>query len=1273
VSGFAEREEELERAHRNRSFIAKRELEEANTSEQVNLESNLAETEVYYADLRARSEERDAQRRSAITRSHVSARQNFNVRAEGQRGSKISNIQQQTVLATRDKENALGVASAAYENFKTEISDDRDRFIRLKRHARASFRGYWTFLLMLAGKRASRWELSGVETGGSESTLVTSLRSSLDSVEADLASLDRHPLPKLFKFVPFILIFLLIVGAGLLLASQKGWEQGILMITGVTALLLLAAHSFGRIKASKKARAIAENLERSRRIFNAAHERAKKTFDAECARIEKDHAEHVAKLEAEWGSTQESAAAMRARGWKKLDAQKETLIPKAAALFERRIAELDQALPDALARLRTDSEARLTALSEGFEAEEARFLEQYNADWSQLHADWTAAITPIYQEIEARTANAREDFPEWDAAYLDRWEARTDFLHAAKLGTLDVDVAALSGKSPQDERLALPGAAQFKLPVSICLPRESSLLLETDGPGRDAQIGTLNNLIMRLLATTPPGKLKFTVIDPVGLGENFAGLMHLADYEDSLINNRIWTQKTQIEEKLGELNEHIEKIIQMYLRNEYQSITEYNEAAGNIAEKYNFLIISDFPSNFSDLAIKRLMSIAASGGRCGLYTLMLWDHRQQPPNEFVPDELIKHSINITADKNGVFHLAGAPQEGVQLNLAPPPESEIGIGFIHKVGKASTDSNRVEVPFAHVAPDPSDYWKNETTDELRIPIGRTGATKLQYLAIGKGTRQHALFAGKTGSGKSTLFHVIVTNLALSCSPEEVEFYLIDFKKGVEFKTYATKKLPHARVIAIESDREFGLSVLQRVDDELKRRGDLFRELGAQDIGSYKRNGGKEPMPRTLLMIDEFQEYFTEEDRISQDASVLLDRIVRQGRAFGIHVILGSQTLGGAYSLNRTTLGQMVIRVALQCNEADAYLIMDESNPAPRLLTRPGEGIYNDSAGAVEGNSPFQAVWLPEEVRDKHLAEVQELAEKSGKHYPAAIVFEGNSPADVRENPELATVLAGPRDKAPAGARAWLGAPNSIKGPTEAVFYRQSGNHVLCVGQRDDAALAMTITAMVSIAAQYPDDGAEFVVLDGTAPGTTDHELLQDAVAVIPQRLKISSGLDLPEIMGRLGEERKARVENTASIPIFIFILGLQKFKKLRHEDDFDFSFGEDDGEKAANPGAEFNDLVMEGSSLGLHLFVCVDTFNNVNRFFGRKALSEFEMRILFQMSANDSAALADTPKGSTLGMHRALLYNDQQGTLETFRPYALPDRGWLEEVAQQLKA
>ena len=74
-----------------------------------------------------------------------------------------------------------------------------------------------------------------------------------------------------------------------------------------------------------------------------------------------------------------------------------------------------------------------------------------------------------------------------------------------------------------------------------------------------------------------------------------------------------------------------------------------------------------------------------------------------------------------------------------------------------------------------------------------------------------------------------------------SPDEVEFYLVDFKKGVEFKTYAVHKLPHARAIAVESDREFGLSVLQRLDAELSRRGNLFRAAGTQDLDRLPRVG------------------------------------------------------------------------------------------------------------------------------------------------------------------------------------------------------------------------------------------------------------------------------------------------------------------------------------------------------------------------------------------------------------------------------------------------
>ncbi|HEX4645344.1 MAG TPA: FtsK/SpoIIIE domain-containing protein, partial [Verrucomicrobiae bacterium] len=544
-------------------------------------------------------------------------------------------------------------------------------------------------------------------------------------------------------------------------------------------------------------------------------------------------------------------------------------------LYRARLDRLEKAHTESVERLTRETEAEKKRIASACEENEARLDAENQTQWRELESNWKGTVQPIYQAINAATAFAQRLFPAWDPQRWADWKPPLTFEHTAKFAQMDVDVSKLCEALPQDPRLSLPGPSRFTAPLSLTYPAQGSILFETINSGRDEAIAALNNIILRLLSTAPPGRLSFTIIDPIGLGQNFAGVMHLADYEEQLINSRIWTQTSQIEQKLADLNEHMEKVIQMYLRNEYDTIAEYNEQAGNLAEKYHFLVIADFPVNFSDTAARRLMSIATSGARCGVYTLIHWDHRQPAPPDFMPAELRKSGVSISG-KGAEFVVTGKFLPGTKLLLDSPPAPDFATEFIHKVGRTSVDSSRVEVPFPNVAPADQDLWTLETSTELRVAIGRTGATKLQYLAIGKGTRQHALIAGKTGSGKSTLFHVIITNLALWCSPEQVEFYLVDFKKGVEFKCYAAHRLPHARVVAIESDREFGLSVLQRVDDELKRRGDLFRKLGVQDVAGYKKSGGAEAMPRSLLLVDEFQEFFVEEDKISQSASVLLDR-------------------------------------------------------------------------------------------------------------------------------------------------------------------------------------------------------------------------------------------------------------------------------------------------------------------------------------------------------------------------------------------------------------
>ena len=43
------------------------------------------------------------------------------------------------------------------------------------------------------------------------------------------------------------------------------------------------------------------------------------------------------------------------------------------------------------------------------------------------------------------------------------------------------------------------------------------------------------------------------------------------------------------------MTEHMETVIQKYLRNEYATIDRYNAQAGELAEPYRFLVLADFP------------------------------------------------------------------------------------------------------------------------------------------------------------------------------------------------------------------------------------------------------------------------------------------------------------------------------------------------------------------------------------------------------------------------------------------------------------------------------------------------------------------------------------------------------------------------------------------------------------------------------------------------------------------------------------------------------
>ncbi len=1273
LRNFAEREERIENEYQVRSngeakaYKAAREKQETEAAEALAIAESDLET------AKAGAEAHFQKRKASLHKIYQTVREK-GVEAVGlQEGKRKHRLQEASLEAERKRTAGLAEAAAFVENLHTDLTETRGEFVGLEIQARKAFRGYGAFRRMLSPTKT--WPATPMSSDATQ--LLEELHKLLGRTRDDLAKFKQNLLPQVFRFVPPWLIFIL--AAGVLAASV--WAPSAIgmrpitlqqagIIFGAIVVVVMVIHTIGRTGASKAATALASDLALARRLHDACLERADVWHQETQAKLKGDLESKQRSLDQEWKQIVKEGAGLRSDRREAIDQKGVRLQKKNEDLHSMRIARIERDSTELISELRTKATAALKQLDAGHAERMGKFKADHDASWQKLSEECRTTIQPLLDSIQSADKAAAELFPAWNDPAWQNWKPAETFSNTAKFGRLEVDLARLADIAPRDQRVALPLPKTLTAPLQLIYPQAGSILFETGKTGGEEAIAAINNIIFRLLSTNPAAKLSFTIFDPVGLGQNFAGLMHLADYEEGNINSRIWTQTAQIEEKLAELNDHMEKVIQMYLRNEYPTIAEYNAQAGSIAEKYHFLVVASFPVNFSDVAGRRLINIASSGARCGVYTLINWDQRQALPQGLVPDELRKHSVTLTHTERG-FEMTGRQTPGVKLVLDPPPPADLATSLLHQVGEASKGSNRVEVPFEQIAPPRGELWQEETTEELEVPIGRSGATKLQYLAIGRATRQHALIAGKTGSGKSTLFHVIITNLALRCSPDQVEFYLVDFKKGVEFKCYGARRLPHARVVAIESDRAFGLSVLQKVDAELRRRGDLFRARGAQDLPGYKRAGGTEPMPRSLLMIDEFQEFFVEEDSISQNAAVLLDRIVRQGRAFGIHVLLGSQTLGGAYTLARATIGQMVIRIALQCNEADAYLIMDQDNPAPRLLTRPGEGIYNDTAGSIEGNSPFQTVWLSEPVRDRLLQDVRAKADAQPGRYPPPFVFEGNAPASVEDCEPLREVLAAENVKVSPTTRVWLGSPNSIKGPTEAAFQRMSGNNLIVVGQNEEAALTMLCLAMISLSAQHPRGQVSFVVCDSSAPGSPQREFFERVIKACPHPVTLVNNSNVGEVLGGLAADLKRRDEaSAASTPeTYLLVFGLQNWKKLRQEDEFSFSSTESEEVSAS---ASFLKLISDGPAHGIHTLATCDTYNNVTRCLGRKNLSEFEMRVLFQMSPGDSASLIDNPDAGTLGLHRALLYNDREGTIETFRPYSLPGNDWLDHASQDLK-
>ena len=216
--------------------------------------------------------------------------------------------------------------------------------------------------------------------------------------------------------------------------------------------------------------------------------------------------------------------------------------------------------------------------------------------------------------------------------------------------------------------------------------------------------------------------------------------------------------------------------------------------------------------------------------------------------------------------------------------------------------------------------------------------------------------HGLVAGTTGSGKSELLQTIVASLAVANRPDAMTFVLVDYKGGSAFKDCVA--LPHTVGMVTDLDAHLVERALVSLTAELTRREHILAAAGTKDIEDYTRQrvragaaSGREPLPRLLIVIDEFASMV----RDLPDFVSGLVNIAQRGRSLGIHLILATQRPSGAVSAD--IRANTNLRIALRVTDGGESADVIESPEAAHISpSTPGRGYVRLGHASLV---PFQA--------------------------------------------------------------------------------------------------------------------------------------------------------------------------------------------------------------------------------------------------------------------------------------------------------------------------
>lgn len=757
----------------------------------------------------------------------------------------------------------------------------------------------------------------------------------------------------------------------------------------------------------------------------------------------------------------------------------------------------------------------------------------------------------------------------------------------------------------------------------------------------------LNQLVVDMLLSLPSRSINIHFVDlPFSAQASF-----LTRNLDEKIYGKLISSSNDWNHLKDSLREKMAKALE-----EYGDVAKYNDSKNRVVVPYDVVVINDYQKCVNEMS--DLDALFENGHKGGIYFILMNNLDFKSDRDIDSLMALKNFYQVLEAEN-----FGNYSKDAVIRCTPILDNPI-------LAKASFNYINESAELPQVAVASVDYDKIlskgfETIDKaMVIPVGSSENGELVDFTIDTVSHIHCFIIGQSGTGKSVFLHDVIIGAMAKYSPDELELYLMDFKiGGVEFNRYRNEK--HVKALLVDnSDIQITLEILRDISNKMRERGKQLRASGVSNIVEYNQVNPTKKMPRIVFIADECHVMFptmnSKDTKLYREISEILQKIAKEGRSQGVHLVLATQTIAQA-EISSEILNNISDFYLLKCSPSDSERLVRGSVDTTSGL-KTGQVLHHD----IDHDVVFKSTYLP---TSQTLEIIKKINDKTKASKNEQFYFVGSQIFEIDD--EVKNLLTEKGD-----AIAFGRSIDTKMEPVVIPLRNEYADNVMLFGINDEEQVSRTTMASIK-SLRVSNKNIKIKVINclsaeqrNTTKMLNDWENKGEIELLNPQ----NCGGELVNIANSI-------MERTAE-PTVLYILGQERFRELRMDMEIAFTkptvaaddFGFDSSMFTAGDSGSMNFnsyqkaieyILKNGAEVGVHVILQIDKPKQLlfsDYMSAKDFFNMFHHLIMLKSDENavNSLGMSDDLKlenlSSDIERLRAIYYNETNNSYTLFTPF-----------------